>query len=660
MGKLSVGRTCLANGDGYVELDGIRFRSDLFLPNQFLAFTGGEIVTAPASGTGAIPTKPYRIVGGQAVEYNTIQQAVNSVPGDADDIIYIPPGTYTEQVTVPSRVGIITLYSLVPHGASLAGGSVSLRIESPARAVGLRVQGVEIVGQGGGRPLLDRCDITGTLSVNSAQLDMRFSRVESLYLSSGSEISAQLCWIGELSGDGDAVLHECFLGRIAPDALASIRHSGGIGELIGAERDYTTLNIPWQAPYRCVLAFDGSRWKPEPYPDPSGLPRQPFIIRDGQYYEYPSLQEALDRALSGETVWLPPGNWTGGVYIRPSVSLRGLGMPTIVLGSGQQVYSAGSLIGVDIRKVGETNASLSAVKIVAGSMRWCQVLADYATLPSQHTWAAVHCVDGTIHQCAIIATSSIWHADAVHAEGSVAIYGSFLFSGWANSSAVRTVRSDSMVRVCQTMCAGGISGPGGTVHLISSKASFVEGAVSVIDDLSGLDGLPSEVRIRFPAAAPTGAVFVCGANGQAEARLLELNDLGDVSGTPNVGDVLGYDGSGWRPMPAGQPGPHASSHQDGGVDEISVEGLSGRLADYQKADQIGPWPVNLAAQPSQGSVLMWDGARITWGTVHCEVLSEAGARPAPDTLPVPQLSGSGIPAVPEQLQLTLSESPVPR
>jgi hypothetical protein len=67
---------------------------------------------------------------------------------------------------------------------------------------------------------------------------------------------------------------------------------------------------------------------------------------------------------------------------------------------------------------------------------------------------------------------------------------------------------------------------------------------------------------------------------------------------PSTGKVglHGWDGTQWLPLkvaadgslvisyPSGAPSPHASSHQDGGSDEINVQGLSGELATEQKSN----------------------------------------------------------------------------
>jgi hypothetical protein len=73
--------------------------------------------------------------------------------------------------------------------------------------------------------------------------------------------------------------------------------------------------------------------------------------------------------------------------------------------------------------------------------------------------------------------------------------------------------------------------------------------------------------------------------GGGTGSVAALNDVGDVNAAaPDDGDVLAWDATPgeWIPVAPGTPGAHASSHQDGGGDEMSVAGLAGVLADAQK------------------------------------------------------------------------------
>ncbi len=81
-----------------------------------------------------------------------------------------------------------------------------------------------------------------------------------------------------------------------------------------------------------------------------------------------------------------------------------------------------------------------------------------------------------------------------------------------------------------------------------------------------------EARRRIPFASPTsgGAASQLDANGTT----LDVNAIVD-------GEVLKRVGSTIVSAPAGAPGAHAATHQNGGGDEINVAGLSGLLADAQ-------------------------------------------------------------------------------
>jgi hypothetical protein len=59
------------------------------------------------------------------------------------------------------------------------------------------------------------------------------------------------------------------------------------------------------------------------------------------------------------------------------------------------------------------------------------------------------------------------------------------------------------------------------------------------------------------------------------------------------------------------PSTHASSHQDGGSDEISVQGLSGVLADMQNAGSIRNREVD-SSTPADGEVMVWRPSFNKW------------------------------------------------
>lgn len=61
-------------------------------------------------------------------------------------------------------------------------------------------------------------------------------------------------------------------------------------------------------------------------------------------------------------------------------------------------------------------------------------------------------------------------------------------------------------------------------------------------------------------------------------------------------------------LPAGAPAAHATTHQDGGTDEISVTGLSGLLADAQKVTVRKNGGANVGTQKRLNFI---EGAGIT-------------------------------------------------
>jgi hypothetical protein len=70
----------------------------------------------------------------------------------------------------------------------------------------------------------------------------------------------------------------------------------------------------------------------------------------------------------------------------------------------------------------------------------------------------------------------------------------------------------------------------------------------------------------------------------AVPAVVNLDDIGDVNTAGKVNtDMLAYNSTSgdWEPTAPGTPGSHASSHEDGNADEISVADLSGLLADPQ-------------------------------------------------------------------------------
>ena len=93
------------------------------------------------------------------------------------------------------------------------------------------------------------------------------------------------------------------------------------------------------------------------------------------------------------------------------------------------------------------------------------------------------------------------------------------------------------------------------------------------------------------------------ANGYASLdgiALVPLNQLAAIyEPIPNAGDALTF-GSGWSQANAL---PHAYKHENGGVDEISIEDLSGKAADVQKSETLNETGATLT--------LNWNDAETT-------------------------------------------------
>ena len=88
--------------------------------------------------------------------------------------------------------------------------------------------------------------------------------------------------------------------------------------------------------------------------------------------------------------------------------------------------------------------------------------------------------------------------------------------------------------------------------------------------------------------------------------------------------VLSGTGSASSSAIGGTSGPHASTHQSGGSDEIDVTGLRGKLADGQDAASIRGVPVSTTA-PSDGQALVYQGGAYVPGTVASSGGSGTGA-----------------------------------
>lgn len=99
---------------------------------------------------------------------------------------------------------------------------------------------------------------------------------------------------------------------------------------------------------------------------------------------------------------------------------------------------------------------------------------------------------------------------------------------------------------------------------------------------------------------PTGTIIPIG--------VIELGWGNTTLGTQNIHDLRGF------VQPLGgtlTPGPHASTHQNGGTDEVSVGGLSGLLADKQDAGWLQSKAISTNA-PAHNDVLTYHTGTAQW------------------------------------------------
>jgi hypothetical protein len=139
------------------------------------------------------------------------------------------------------------------------------------------------------------------------------------------------------------------------------------------------------------------------------------------------------------------------------------------------------------------------------------------------------------------------------------------------------------------------------------------------------------------AAIGSGAVdlFSVDCQGLMTAKTVKI-----TGGTPGVGKVLTSDADGdatWETSGAG--GNHALTHENSGIDEISVAGLSGVLADAQVADKI----------KTSGTAVSISGTAPSTGQVLTATTSSAAEWQTPS-------GGGGVAANPWRLTLSVSQS----
>ena len=124
----------------------------------------------------------------------------------------------------------------------------------------------------------------------------------------------------------------------------------------------------------------------------------------------------------------------------------------------------------------------------------------------------------------------------------------------------------------------------------------------------------------------TGVKWEPGTVAGGASTFVSLTDTPSVY-TGQSGKVAAVKGTedGLEFISAGTPSAHATTHENGGGDEISVAGLNGVLADKQDANKIQARNV-AATLPTDGQALVWNNSGAQWqpGTV-------SGGSYTPDT-----------------------------
>ena len=110
---------------------------------------------------------------------------------------------------------------------------------------------------------------------------------------------------------------------------------------------------------------------------------------------------------------------------------------------------------------------------------------------------------------------------------------------------------------------------------LAAHEGTAHGAIEVAE-ADGAPDVSGVTRIEFAAGTVTddGSGQVTYTPPSGVSALDDLTDVDTTTTPPNPTDVLAYDGALWVPTPAGTPAAHASSHEDGGVDELEIADLA--------------------------------------------------------------------------------------
>jgi len=606
MGRIQAGPHILVEAPSHpLELDGIAFRSDLFVNGQYLQYQSGQIVTGPGGGGGggAFPTRPFRVTDAGVVEYDSIQAAIDAA--SPDDLIYVPAppsgvSSYNEQVTINKPVHLVAIGGKRCRITYSTGPVIT--VVSRCRITGFWVEAEESgpairFAPGGEYAILDETETDEVeIAIDTGYIYFIRVRCYSLIIESSSAdtiLYANFCYIGTINGGSSpsaVALYNSYLASFSGNI--TVHHSGGSPANFPPSEAYRNYNIPWAPTADSLLVYRtlNGRWQPEPLSSiaSSGFPTKPFRIISGEVVQYDTIQEAINSNFGG-TVYLPPGTYNEQTVISNNVTLAGLTPGTVFIshnGPGPVVTVNGGvvyLLNLHITGLGDPSILLTGAANVYLSHVQCGRLRMEESSTLECQWCEFLLLESHDQSGAVIR---------------------------ASHSRIQLLGLDGGNATLDDTYLGGVIGFGTVRHSGGSPGNFIP------------ETLPDYQNWSIPYA-------------------------------PLEPSVLAYLTDRWLPLAIADispGGPHHHTHEQGGIDVISVNGLAGRLSDYQKADQIGPWPVDLQTMPNVGDVLMWDGEKVTWGTVQCEAIAHSMDLPI-----VP--ANSGTPA--SMLQVSLSQSNVP-
>jgi hypothetical protein len=536
------------------------------------------------------------------VEYDSIQAAIDAA--SPDDLIYVPAPpsgvfSYNEQIVVNKPVNLVAVGGKRCRITHNTGPVIT--VTSPCRITGFWVEaesGPAIrFAPGSQYAILDETETDEVeIAIDTGYIYFIRARCYSLVVQSSSTgiiLYANFCYVGTITGGSSpsaVALNNSYVASFSGNI--TVHHSGGSPANFPPSEAYRNYNIPWAPTADSLLVYRtlNGRWQPEPLSSVAsgGFPTKPFRIVSGEVVQYDTIQEAIN-SISGGTVYLPPGTYNEQIVISNNVTLAGLTPDAVFISHN----GPGAVITVSGGTVHMLNLQIAGL----GSPHL--LLTGAADVYLSH----VRCGRLRMEESSFLRCQWCeFHLVESHDQSGEVIR--------TSHSRIRLLGLDGCGATLDDTYLGGIIGFGTVRHSGGSPGDFIPGT------------LPDYQNWNIPYA-------------------------------PLEPSVLAFLDDRWLPMRIADispGGPHHHTHEQGGVDEINVGGLAGRLADYQKADQIGPWSVDTQTTPNVGDVLMWDGAKITWGTVRCEAIIRSMDLPIDPANP-------GTPA--STLQVSLSQSNVP-